>query len=83
MTQALEPRKKKPAGKSLPEQSISREVLIEKYAKGNESTVAEVRSRVARALAAPEAEAADRLDDAEDAEGAHGTRILRAGLATS
>src|SRR5690606_32135396 len=32
------------------------EVLIEKYAKGNEQSIAEVRSRVARALAAVEAE---------------------------
>jgi ribonucleoside-diphosphate reductase alpha chain len=40
---------------SLPEQEICREALIEKYAKGKERTVAEVRSRVARALAATEA----------------------------
>src|SRR5690606_5635629 len=32
------------------------EVLIEKYAKGNEQSIAEVRSRVARALAVVEAE---------------------------
>ncbi|MDO8347188.1 MAG: adenosylcobalamin-dependent ribonucleoside-diphosphate reductase [Rugosibacter sp.] len=42
-------------GLPLP-QEISGEVLIEKYAKGNESNVHEVRSRVARALAAVEAE---------------------------
>ena len=41
---------------SLPEQPISREVLLEKYAKGAESTVADVHARVARALAAAEAE---------------------------
>jgi ribonucleoside-diphosphate reductase alpha chain len=42
-------------GLPLP-QEISGEVLIEKYAKGNESNVHEVRSRVARALAAVEVE---------------------------
>ena len=40
-----------------PEQEISREVLVEKYAKGDESTLNEVRERVARALAAVEPEA--------------------------
>ena len=40
----------------LPAQEISREVLVEKYAKGGEKTVAEVRQRVARALAAVEPE---------------------------
>ena len=40
----------------LPEQEISSEVLIEKYAKGGETTVAEVRRRVARALAQAESE---------------------------
>src|SRR5687768_9966098 len=39
------------------EQTISRDTLIEKYAKGSEQTVTEVRRRVARALAQPEAEA--------------------------
>jgi ribonucleoside-diphosphate reductase alpha chain len=38
------------------EQEISAEVLIEKYAKGGERTLAEVRRRVARALAAVEPE---------------------------
>ncbi|MFZ2627724.1 MAG: adenosylcobalamin-dependent ribonucleoside-diphosphate reductase, partial [Rugosibacter sp.] len=42
-------------GLPLP-QEISGEVLIEKYAKGNERTVHEVRARVARALAAVETE---------------------------
>ncbi len=39
---------------NLPEQTISREVLEEKYAKGDERSVAEVQARVARALAAVE-----------------------------
>ncbi|NLF55920.1 MAG: adenosylcobalamin-dependent ribonucleoside-diphosphate reductase, partial [Thauera phenolivorans] len=41
---------------TLAAQEISGEVLIEKYAKGGERTVAEVRQRVARALAAIESE---------------------------
>ncbi|MEO8132771.1 MAG: adenosylcobalamin-dependent ribonucleoside-diphosphate reductase [Betaproteobacteria bacterium] len=41
----------------LSDQPISREVLLEKYAKAGELTIAEVRLRVARALAAVEAEA--------------------------
>ena len=40
---------------SLGEQPISTEVLVEKYAKGAEQTVGEVRARVARALAVVEA----------------------------
>jgi ribonucleoside-diphosphate reductase alpha chain len=40
---------------ALPAQAISAEVLAEKYAKGDERTVEEVRRRVARALAATEA----------------------------
>jgi ribonucleoside-diphosphate reductase alpha chain len=40
---------------SLPEQAISIEVLLEKYAKGDERNVDDVRRRVARALAAVEA----------------------------
>jgi len=42
---------------TLPEQEISREVLLEKYAKGDESSAREVRARVAHALAAVEPEA--------------------------
>jgi len=39
---------------ALPEQPISQEVLLEKYAKGDEHSVDAVRLRVARALAAVE-----------------------------
>ncbi|HXV07281.1 MAG TPA: adenosylcobalamin-dependent ribonucleoside-diphosphate reductase, partial [Burkholderiales bacterium] len=41
---------------SLPPQQVSRDVLLEKYAKGGELTVEQVRRRVARALAAVEKE---------------------------
>ena len=41
---------------AMPEQEISGEVLLEKYAKGNEQTVDEVRRRIAHALAAVEVE---------------------------
>ncbi|MFO1332237.1 MAG: adenosylcobalamin-dependent ribonucleoside-diphosphate reductase [Rubrivivax sp.] len=44
----------KPSRADLPAQPISAEVLIEKYAKGDERTIDEVRARVARALAAVE-----------------------------
>ena len=47
---------KTPTLAPLPEQEISSEVLVEKYAKGPERTVEEVRRRVARALAAAESE---------------------------
>ena len=40
---------------SLPAQPITEEVLLEKYAKGEERSVADVRQRVARALAQAEA----------------------------
>ncbi|MDX5409045.1 MAG: adenosylcobalamin-dependent ribonucleoside-diphosphate reductase [Thauera sp.] len=46
----------KASAANLPMQEISGEVLVEKYAKGDEQTVAEVRRRVARALAAVENE---------------------------
>ena len=39
---------------ALPPQAISEEVLLEKYAKGNERSIEDVRRRVARALAAVE-----------------------------
>jgi len=41
---------------AIPEQAICREALLEKYAKDNEQTIADVRARVARALAAAEAQ---------------------------
>lgn len=46
----------KPSAANLPMQEISGEVLVEKYAKGDERSIAEVRQRVARALAAVETE---------------------------
>jgi ribonucleoside-diphosphate reductase alpha chain len=42
-------------GTALPPQEVSIDVLREKYAKGDESTIADVRRRVAHALAAREA----------------------------
>jgi ribonucleoside-diphosphate reductase alpha chain len=45
-----------PAAATLAPQDICRDSLLEKYAKGAESTVGEVRLRVARALAQPEPE---------------------------
>ncbi len=42
---------------TLPDQEICRDSLLEKYAKGDESSVEQVRRRVARALAQAEAEA--------------------------
>ncbi len=41
---------------AIADQLISREVLIEKYAKGKESSIGEVRARIAHALAAAEPE---------------------------
>ncbi|MGZ5040102.1 MAG: ribonucleotide reductase N-terminal alpha domain-containing protein, partial [Usitatibacter sp.] len=42
---------------TLPDQPIAREVLLEKYAKDGETSAAEVRARVARALASVEPDA--------------------------
>lgn len=55
-TSTSTPQHTKPSAANLPMQEISGEVLVEKYAKGDEQTVAEVRRRVARALAAIESE---------------------------
>jgi ribonucleoside-diphosphate reductase alpha chain len=49
---------------SLPAQPISAEVLLEKYAKGDEHHLDDVRRRVARALAAHEPRAARALGGA-------------------
>ncbi|HUP97211.1 MAG TPA: ribonucleoside-diphosphate reductase, adenosylcobalamin-dependent, partial [Usitatibacter sp.] len=56
MAQTTRPPRRPTNLESLPEQGISRDVLLEKYAKGGEKTAAEVRARVARALAAAEPE---------------------------
>src|SRR5437879_7417502 len=45
-----------PVAEAIPEQSICREALLEKYAKDKEQTIGDVRARVARALAAAERE---------------------------
>src|SRR5208282_3781578 len=46
-----------PAAAELPAQTIAADVLLEKYAKGDERSADDVRRRVARALAAVEAPA--------------------------
>src|SRR4030081_493858 len=45
-----------PVAEAIPEQTICRETLLEKYAKDKEQTIADVRARVAHALAAAERE---------------------------
>src|SRR3977135_4567587 len=45
-----------PVAEAIPEQAICREALLEKYAKDKEQPIADVRARVARALAAAERE---------------------------
>ena len=57
MAQATQPPAASRTLESLPEQAISRDVLLEKYAKDGEQSAGAVRARVARALAAVEPEA--------------------------
>ncbi|HXN15448.1 MAG TPA: adenosylcobalamin-dependent ribonucleoside-diphosphate reductase [Usitatibacter sp.] len=57
MAQTVRPSRPAADAETLPEQAISREVLLEKYAKDGETTAAQVRARVARALASVETEA--------------------------
>jgi ribonucleoside-diphosphate reductase alpha chain len=57
MAQTARPPRRPTTRDPLPEQLISREVLLEKYAKGGEATAAQVWARVARALASVEPEA--------------------------
>ena len=57
MAQTTRPPRRPGTQAALAEQPISREVLMEKYAKGGETTASQVRARVARALAAAEPEA--------------------------
>src|SRR5512141_2381204 len=55
MAQTTRPPRRPHQVSTLPAQPISREVLLEKYAKGGEGSMDEVRARVARALAGAEA----------------------------
>ena len=56
MAQTVQPPREPRTLETLPEQAISREVLLEKYAKDGETSAREVRARVARALASVELE---------------------------
>jgi ribonucleoside-diphosphate reductase alpha chain len=56
MAQTVQPPREPRTLETLPGQVISREVLLEKYAKDRETTAADVRARVAHALAAVEPE---------------------------
>ena len=56
MAQTTRPPRRPGTREALPEQAISREVLLEKYAKDGETSAAAVRARVARALASVEPE---------------------------
>src|SRR5205814_3629633 len=56
MAQELDPTQRIASRAALPPQPISGEVLLEKYAKGSETTAAQVRARVAHALATAEPE---------------------------
>jgi len=57
MAHTAKPAGPAPALKALPEQGISREVLLEKYARDGETDAGQVRARVARSLAQAEPEA--------------------------
>jgi ribonucleoside-diphosphate reductase alpha chain len=56
MAQTTKPPRRPRTRESLPPQAISGDVLLEKYAKGDERTASDVHARVARALAAVEPE---------------------------
>ena len=57
MAQTTRPPRRPAGSRTLPAQEISREVLLEKYAKGDETTASQVRARVAHALAMAEPDA--------------------------
>ena len=57
MAHTAQPAGEAPALGTLPAQPISREVLLEKYARDGETDVGQVRARIARSLARAELEA--------------------------